>query len=38
MREMLAASKLLSEYMHFAMSEKKENIWIAQRGTGQGQQ
>ena len=31
MREMLAASKLLSEYMHFAMSEKKENIWIAQR-------
>lgn len=31
MREMLVASKLLSEYMHFAIAEKKENIWIAQR-------
>lgn len=31
MRELLMASKRLSEYMHFAISEKKENIWIAQR-------
>lgn len=31
MREMLASSKLMSEYMHFAISEKHENIWIAQR-------
>lgn len=31
MREMLLASKLLSEYMHYAISEKQENIWIAQR-------
>ncbi len=31
MREMLVASKTLSEYMHFAISEKHENIWIAQR-------
>lgn len=31
MRETLMASKLLSAYMHFAISEKKENIWIAQR-------
>lgn len=31
MREMLMASKLLSEYMHYAISEKNENIWIAQR-------
>lgn len=31
MRQMLQASKTLSEYMHFAISEKKENIWIAQR-------
>lgn len=30
-REMLLASKRLSEYMHFAISEKNENIWIAQR-------
>lgn len=31
MRQMLMASKRLSEYMHFAISEKNENIWIAQR-------
>lgn len=31
MREMLMASKTLSEYMHYAIAEKDENIWIAQR-------
>ena len=31
MREMLKASKRLSDYMHFAVKEKNENIWIAQR-------
>jgi hypothetical protein len=31
MRQMLMASKRLSEYMHFSIREKKENIWIAQR-------
>lgn len=31
MRQMLAASKRLSDYMHFALKEKNENIWIAQR-------
>lgn len=31
MREMIVASKTLSEYMHFAIKEKHENIWIAQR-------
>ena len=30
-REMLLASKRLAEYMHFAIAEKHENIWIAQR-------
>ncbi len=30
-REMLANSQLMSRYMHFAIAEKKENIWIAQR-------
>ena len=30
-RELLVASKRLSEYMHFAIGEKRENIWIAQR-------
>ncbi len=29
--EMLRASKRMAEYMHFAISEKNENIWIAQR-------
>ncbi len=31
LREMLASSKRMSEYMHFAVAEKHENIWIAQR-------
>ncbi len=31
MRQMLIVSKRLSDYMHFAIREKKENIWIAQR-------
>ena len=30
-RQMLMASKRLAEYMHFAIAEKNENIWIAQR-------
>lgn len=30
-REMLQASALMSRYMHFAVAEKHENIWIAQR-------
>ena len=29
--EMLRASKRMSEYIHFAVAEKKENVWIAQR-------
>ena len=29
--EMLRASKRMSEYMHFAIAQKQENIWIAQR-------
>ena len=31
MRQMLMASKLLAEYMHFVISDKHDNIWIAQR-------
>lgn len=31
MREMLMASKRVSEYMHFVIAEKHDNIWIAQR-------
>ena len=31
MREMLAASKRMSEYMHFVIDAKHDNIWIAQR-------
>ena len=31
MRQMLESSARMSRYMHFAISEKKENIWIAQR-------
>lgn len=31
MRQMLESSERLSKYMHFAISEKNENIWIAQR-------
>ncbi len=30
-RQMLMSSIRLSEYMHFAIAEKKENVWIAQR-------
>lgn len=30
-RLLLMASAKMSRYMHFAVSEKKENIWIAQR-------
>ena len=29
--EMLRASKRMADYMHFAIAEKHENIWIAQR-------
>ena len=31
MREMLMASAKLSKYMHFAIREKHEHLWIAQR-------
>ena len=31
MRQKLEASALMSRYMHFAMKEKHENLWIAQR-------
>ena len=31
MRQMLMASKRLSEYMHFVIAEKNDNVWIAQR-------
>ncbi len=30
-REMLAASKRLSDYMHFVIGQKNDNVWIAQR-------
>lgn len=30
-REMLESSRLMSRYMHFAIRQKHENIWIAQR-------
>ena len=30
-KEMLRSSQLMSRYIHFAVNEKKENIWIAQR-------
>ena len=30
-RQMLVASKRLAEYMHFVISEKNDNVWIAQR-------
>ncbi len=30
-REMLAGSKRMSEYMHYVIAEKHDNIWIAQR-------
>ncbi len=31
LRETLAASQLMSRYIHFAVNQKQENIWIAQR-------
>ena len=31
LRETLTASQLMSRYIHFALTQKKENIWIAQR-------
>ncbi len=31
LREMLSASKLMSRYMHFVISQKRNPIWIAQR-------
>lgn len=30
-REQLMASKLLASYMHYVISEKNDNLWIAQR-------
>ena len=30
-KEMLRSSQLMSRYIHFAVTQKKENIWIAQR-------
>ena len=31
LREMLASSKRMSEYMHFAIRQLNDNVWIAQR-------
>jgi hypothetical protein len=31
LRETLVASQLMSRYIHYAVTQKKENIWIAQR-------
>lgn len=31
MREMLLSSKRMSQYMHFAIAQRNEGIWIAQR-------
>ncbi|MGN0086733.1 MAG: 1-acyl-sn-glycerol-3-phosphate acyltransferase [Alloprevotella sp.] len=30
-RELLASSRRMSEYMHFAVAQKSESLWIAQR-------
>ena len=30
-KEMFASSQLMSRYIHFAVTKKRENIWIAQR-------
>ena len=30
-RELLQSSQLVSRYMHYAINQKRENIWIAQR-------
>lgn len=39
MKEILESSQLMSRYMHYAITQKKENIRIAQReAQGQGQQ
>ena len=34
-RQMLLASKRLAEYMHFAIAQKNENVWIAKGREGQ---
>ena len=31
LKETLAASQLMSRYIHYAVAQKRENIWIAQR-------
>jgi hypothetical protein len=31
LRQQLESSALMARYMHFAITEKKENVWIAQR-------
>ena len=31
LRQMLVSSKRLSEYMHFVIAQKHDNVWIAQR-------
>ena len=31
LRETLAASQLMSRYIHFAVTQKKENVWLSQR-------
>ena len=31
LRETLAASQLMSRYIHYAVTQKRENVWIAQR-------
>jgi hypothetical protein len=31
LKETLAASQLMSRYIHYAVTQKRENIWIAQR-------
>ena len=36
LRETLAASQLMSRYIHYAVTQKKENIWIAQRTQDDG--
>jgi hypothetical protein len=30
-KEMLRSSQLMSRYIHYAVTQKQENIWIAQR-------
>ena len=31
LRETMASSQLMSRYIHYAVTQKRENIWIAQR-------